>query len=229
MARGQPPVRAVPGRSGRRPRGQRPRDVRAPPRVAEADARGGLGRHRVAGGVRRPGRRPDRARHLGRGVRGGAGARPPRQHGPQPDRPDHHPLGHRRAEDAPSAPDPQRRRGLVPGLLRARRGIGPGQPADARRRAGRPLRRQRPEGLDLGRALRPLDHPARAHQPRRAEAPGHLLLPGPHGLAGHHRAPARAADRPSALQRGLLQRRRRPQGQPARARSTRAGRSRRPP
>ena len=72
----------------RRSRRVRPRDVRAPPRLAEDDARGGLGGHRVAAGVRRPRRRADRARHLGRGVRGGARARAARQHGAEPRGPD---------------------------------------------------------------------------------------------------------------------------------------------
>ena len=46
--------------------------------------------------------------------------------------------------------------------------------ADARRRR---VGRQRPEGVDVGRALQRLGHPARPHRPRRAEAPGHHLLP----------------------------------------------------
>ena len=41
----------------------------------------------------------------------------------------------------------------------------------------RRLRHQRPEDLDVGRAVRALDVHAGAHRPRRAEAQGHQLLP----------------------------------------------------
>ena len=56
---------------------------------------------------------------------------------PLADRPDDHPLGHRRAE-GPVAPEhPRRRRALVPGLQRARGRLRPRQPAhDARSRDG---------------------------------------------------------------------------------------------
>src|SRR5215467_10580694 len=124
---------------------------------------------------------------------------------------------HTRAEAAPPARYPQRRRDLVPGLLRARRRLRSGEPPDTRRRSGRSLRRQRAEGLDVGRALRPLDHPARPHQSRRAQASGDQLPACADDEPGHHRAAARADDGAPPLQRGLLHRRRRAEGQPARA------------
>ena len=49
-----------------------------------------------------------------------------------------------------------RRRGLVPAVLRAGRRLRRRQPADARRARRRRVGRQRPEGVDVGRALRRL-------------------------------------------------------------------------
>ena len=54
----------------------------------------------------------------------------------------------RRAEEALPAPDAARGRDVVSGLLGARRGIGPREPAHDRRAARRPLRGERPEDLD---------------------------------------------------------------------------------
>ena len=48
---------------------------------------------------------------------------------------------------------------------------------DAGRARRRPLHRQRPEGVVQRRALQRLGHPHGPHRPRRAEAPGHLVLP----------------------------------------------------
>ena len=58
---------------------------------------------------------------------------------------------------------------VVPGLLRTEFRVGPREPAHPRRGQGRPLPRQRPEDLDLRRAVRGLDFLPRAHGPRRAE------------------------------------------------------------
>ena len=94
LARRESPAGAVSGRRFRRPRRVRSRDLRAPPRLAENDARRGLGRHHVAQRVRGPRRRVDRARHLGRGVHRRPRARAAGEHGAEPGRADHHPLAH---------------------------------------------------------------------------------------------------------------------------------------
>ena len=65
--------------------------------------------------------------------------------------------------------------GLVPGLLRARLRFRPRLAADAGRARRRRLRGQRPEDLDQRRPSRRLVHAARAHRPRRAQAPRHHL------------------------------------------------------
>ena len=72
----------------------------------------------------------------------------------------------RGAEARAPAQDRARRDPLVPGLQRARRGLRPRGPADARRGQGRPLSRERPEDLDLVRELRRLDLLPRAHRIR---------------------------------------------------------------
>ena len=200
----------------RRAGGARPRDLRAPARLAAPHVRGGLGRDLVAQGVRRPRRHPDGAGHLRRGVLPGARPRAPRLLRHRHGGPDHHRVGHRGAEAALPAAHPGRRRHLVPGLLGAGRGLGPGEPQHPRRGPGRSFRRQRAEGVDLGRPVRGLDLPARAHRSRRAQAPRHQLPPGGHEDARHHGAPAGAAQRPPALQRGVLRRRGGAEGQPDR-------------
>ena len=72
----------------------------------------------------------------------------------------------------------------------------------------RPLHRQRPEGLVLGRAGQQLGHPHGPHRPRRGQARRHLVLPLPDGPARHRGAPAQADDRRGGVRRGLLHRRR---------------------
>ena len=64
--------------------------------------------------------------------------------------------------------------------------------ADARRR---PLRRQRPEGVDLGRPRRRRHPHLRAHRPRRAEAPGHQRAAHPDRHPGLTRRPFGSIDR----------------------------------
>ena len=63
---------------------------------------------------------------------------------------------------------------------------------DEGRARRRRVRRQRPEGLDVGRAVLEVRHPHRPHRSRRAEAPGHLVLHLPDGHA-RHRDPARSS------------------------------------
>ena len=73
-------------------------------------------------------------------------------------------VGHRGAEGALPREDPERRGDLVPGLLGAGRRQRPRRGAHAHRGQGRPLPRQRPEGVVVVRAHRRLLHPRR---PRR--------------------------------------------------------------
>ena len=76
---------------------------------------------------------PNRAGHLQPGDRPREGAWDPRRDRRRHARPDDHRPRHRRAEGALPRPDAPRRRGLVPALLRARRGLGPrGRPDRAR-------------------------------------------------------------------------------------------------
>ena len=83
--------------------------------------------------------------------------------------------------------------------------------SDSRRARRRQLRRQRPEGVDVGRQLRRLLLLVLPDRSRRAEAQGHLDRARRHEHAGHHRA-AVARDHPSRAprpQRGVPRRRRR--------------------
>ena len=79
-----------------------------------------------------------------------------------------------------------RRDRLVPGDERARRGQRPRRALDARRGARRPLRGERPEDLDLGRAPRRPLLLLRAHRSRCAQAPRHQRADHRHEGAGHH-------------------------------------------
>ena len=204
MARREPAERPVRRRSARRARRARPRHVRAAGRVAADDVQGRLGRHLVAGGVRRPRRLPDGADHLRRGVLPRAGARPAGLLRHRHDRPRADRARLRGAQAALRPPHPLRRRHLVPGLLRAGRGLRSRGAVDPRRGPRRPLRRQWPEGVDLGRPVRGLDLSPRAHRSRGAPASRHQLSPGRHEDAGHQCPPARPDERAQALQRGLL-------------------------
>ena len=116
--------------------------------------------------------------------------------------------GIRRAEGALPRPDAARRRGLVPAVLRARRGLGPRGRADARGRAGRRLVAPvGPEGVDDERPHRRLRPAARAHRSRRAQAQGPDDV---HRADGRRRRddPRPAPDlRRGGVQRGLLRRR----------------------
>ena len=124
------------GRSGPGARGPRRADrVGPPPREARLDL------HRLARGVRRPRAAAVPAGDLPRGVRARqrSGPRePPRRGAP---RPDADRVRHRRAEAALPAQDRGGRGVLVPGLLRARRRVGPGGGRDQGPARGRPLGR----------------------------------------------------------------------------------------
>ena len=81
------------------------------------------------------------------------------------------------------AEDLQRRGGLVPAVLGARRRLRPRQPFLSGGQGRRRVRRQRLEDLVERRAPRAARHPDRPHRPRSAEAQGHLVLHLPDGPA----------------------------------------------
>ncbi len=89
----------------------------------------------------------------------------------------------------------------------------------------RPLHRQRPEGVVLGRAGQQLGHPHGPHRPRRGQARRHLVLPVPDGPARHRGPPAQADDRRGGVRRGLLHRRRAARPTACSARCTAGGAS----
>ncbi len=98
------------------------------------------------------------------------------RHRPQHGDPDHLHPWHAAAARALSRARAARRGGVVPAVLRAGRRIGPRRSAHARGARRRRVGHQRPEDLDLGRALLPLRRAGRAHRLRRAEAQGPHLL-----------------------------------------------------
>ena len=114
----------------------------------------------------------------------------------------------------------QKRRWAVPilrgdmtaalGMSEPDAGSGPRRPADPGGARRRPLRRERPEGVDLGCARRRLHPGVRAHRPRRPQAQGHELPGGPHRQPGLTRRPFGSIGEPrrARLQRGVLRRRR---------------------
>ncbi len=96
---------------------------------------------------------------------------------------------------APSREDPHGRRALVPGVLGAERGLRSREPPDTRRARRRPLRRERPEGLDQHGPRRRLVLPARPDRPDLRQAQGHQLPARRHEDAGHHGAAAARSSR----------------------------------
>ena len=153
--------------------------VKALQGVAGSAAQGRLGRHHLADRVRRPRLGPasrQRSSHEEQaafGVSSGVFAVGIGMAGPTL-------IAHGTDEQKAALPAgaAARRRGLVPAVQRARRRVRPRRRlrtrADARRRR---VGGQRPEGVDVRRPLQRLRHPARPHRPRRAQAPGHHLLP----------------------------------------------------
>ena len=108
----------------------------------------------------------DRVGDLLRGDRPRARAAAGERARPAARRPDADGVGHRRAEGALPLPDPLRRGDLVPGLLRARGGLGPRRAENPRRQGRRRMGHQRPEGLDQRRAVLQVVHARRAHRQR---------------------------------------------------------------
>jgi hypothetical protein len=97
---------------------------------------------------------------------------------------------------------------------------------DTGRTRRRPLHRQRPEGVVLGRALQQLGHPDGTHtaaRRRSTEARRHLVLPVSDGPAGHRGPPAEADDRRGRVRRGVLHRRRAAGRLPPRSAARRLG------
>ena len=123
-------------------------------------------------------------------------------------RPDAHRPRDRRPEGALPRPDAARRRGLVPAVLRARRGLGPRRdPGPRAAPGGRLVAAQRAEGVDDERPVRLVRAAARAHRPRRAQAQGPDDVRRADGRARRDR-PRPASDLGRGrVQRGLLRRR----------------------
>ncbi len=121
--------------------------------LAEEEGRRRLGLPALAEGIWRPRIIADRARDLA------AGRGPVRQalrhvhHRPRHVRADHDGVRRRGAEAQVPAAAGLGRKGLVPVVLRTRRRFRRRGPAHPRREEGRRLDHQRPEDLDLGRAL----------------------------------------------------------------------------
>ncbi len=162
----------------------------------------------MAGRVRRPRARADRAGDGQPGDRARRGTRDPRRDRDRdaravPDR-----ARQRRAEEPPPRSDAPRRRGLVPDVLRARRRLGPGRGADPRApERRRHLDAERAEGVDHQRPVRLVRAAARAHRPRRPQAQGPDDV---HRADGRTRGdgPGPAPDlRRGRVQRGVLRRR----------------------
>ncbi len=106
----------------------------------------------------------------------------------------------------------------LPALQRARRGLGPGRPADPGRPRRRRVDRQRPEGVDLGRAVQRHRRDHLPHRSRHAQAQGPHRLRGRHARARRRDPPAAPDDRRRLVQRGVLHRRARARHPPARRR-----------
>ncbi len=186
-------------------------------RLAAPPVRRRLRRSALAGRVRRPGRVAHRAADLLRrdGPRPRALRRGQlRRHAARG--PDAHRRGHRRAEGRAPPEDPPGRGSVVPGLLRARRGLRPRVAAHPRRARRRRLRAERAEDLVLVRPGRGHRRVPRAHRPRRAEAQGHLVADAADGHAGHRDPPAQDRARQLGVLRGVPHRRACAGGQPRR-------------
>ena len=178
----------------------------------------------LAGGVRRAGPRaaaPGRPQPGDRPRRRAGDLRRDRRRHARPD--DHRPR-RRGPEAAPPRPDAGRRRGVVPAVLRAGRGLRPRRRADPRAAGERRLAALRPEGVDDQRPVRGVRPAARPHRLRRAQAQGPDDVHRADGRRRRDRPPAAADLRRGALQRGLLRRRRAAGGQRGRAGRRRLGR-----
>ncbi|MNT05476.1 hypothetical protein D3C72_1400960 [compost metagenome] len=120
----------------------------------------------------------------------------------------------RRAEKPLAAAHPERRRLVVPGVLRARRGLRPGVAQDDGGAQWRPLHRQRPEDLDDAGPARQHDVLPGAHQQRGQVAAGHQLPADRHETARRGSAPHPHAGRRQGSERSLPDRRQGAAGKP---------------
>ncbi len=139
---------------------------RKPACLAAEDVRGGLRRHHVARGVRRPRAHLPGPADLQRRDDPRPRAGTDQRHRPGHGRPGRDRARNRRAEAAIPAAAPVSRGDLVPGLQRAERGQRPFRPADARRGRRRSLRRQRAEGVDDAGPRREVVHAPRPRKER---------------------------------------------------------------
>ena len=142
LARRAPSGRA-PWSSRRRCSLRRARD----PPVEPLAPRRRLGRDLLAGRVRRPGAVPSVPGDLPRGGGACGGAAAPRGNRARDGGADDHQPRNRGAEGALPRAAPGGRRDLVPGVLGARRGLGPRWRPHLRAARRRPLRARRAEGL----------------------------------------------------------------------------------
>ena len=146
-------------------------------------------------GGRGLGRARELRRHRGAGA--GAGPRARRPHRDQPGRAHAAGLRDAGAEGALPPTDPLGRRALVPALQRARRRERPGVAHDTRRPGRRRVPGERPQGVDVVRAVRrlgTLPHPHRPGRRPNASSGSPRSIVDMHA-AGVARAPARAVDR----------------------------------
>ncbi len=210
VPRGEPARRHAPQGAG-----GAPRPARGHGGVAANPLPQGMGRAQLAHRVRRHRLGPGPAVHLRGGVRRRRHA-PPAPLRPEDGRAGDPALRRCRAARPLPPPHPLRRGLVVPGLLRARVGLGPGLAAHPRGAGGGPLRGERPEDLDHAGPARRLDLLPGPHRPNR-QGPGRDLLPAHrHEVAGGDGSPHHHAGRWARGERGLVRGREGPGREPGR-------------
>ena len=178
------------------------------PRVEPCALRGRLHRAHLAEGVRRRRQAVQLSGDLPRGDGSRRGAAAPRRDRARHGRPDDHRARHRGPE-GPLPPASALGRGdLVPGLLRAGRGLRSLRRADELAPRGLPVRRRRPEGVVVVRAHRRLVHPRHAQRPELRAARGPHVPDRRHEGARRRGAAAAPDHGRGGVQRDLLHRRR---------------------
>ena len=199
-------ARAAQERFGAARRNRR-RLPRAREGLAEAEVRERLGVPELAEGVRRPRCDADAADHLESGRIAIRRADRAVRDRPRHVRTDDDRVRLRAAETRNAAADGVRRARLVSAVQRTGRRFRPRCVADESRTRRRRVDHQRPEDLDLRRALQRLGHPRDALRCDRAEAQrADVLLPR-HAFAGRNGEADQADLRRRQLQRGVLRRR----------------------